>query len=261
MRASHRGRSAASVALPRRDGPTSRAPTPSCSQREPTWLRGQRPAPRARLRWGRRVPPEVPGRQWVPRSRRHPRTGARPSAWSGDAGCVDTMSVMTYGGLTHAALREDRVAGPITPDEAASFQASAERIAGAVNSFLQGKPEVVRAGPDVPARRGSPAARGRARRRQDLAGQGSLAVASAAPWQRIQFTPDLLPGDVTGVTVFDQDNSAVRVPPGPGVRQHRARRRDQPGVAEDPVGAAGGDGGAPGDRGRRPLSRARGRSW
>ena len=47
------------------------------------------------------------------------------------------------------------------------------------------------------------------------------------------------------------------VPAGTGVRQRRARRRDQPGRGQDPVGAAGGDGGADGHRRRRDPSRAR----
>ena len=46
---------------------------------------------------------------------------------------------------------------------------------------------------------------------------------------------------------------AVRVPRRTGLRQHRDRRRDQPGLAEDPVGAAGGDGGAARHRGRSPA--------
>ena len=39
-------------------------------------------------------------------------------------------------------------------------------------------------------------------------------------------------------------DGAVPLPARAALRQHRARRRDQPGVAEDPVGAARGDGGA-----------------
>ena len=60
----------------------------------------------------------------------------------------------------------------------------------------------------------------------------------------MQFTPDLLPSDVIGASVFDPREQRVRVPPRAGVRQRGARRRDQPRAAEDPVGAARGDGGA-----------------
>ena len=54
---------------------------------------------------------------------------------------------------------------------------------------------------------------------------------------------------------------AVPLPAGPAVRQHRAGRRDQPGLAEDAVGAARGDGGAPDHRRRRRPGRWRRRSW
>jgi MoxR-like ATPase len=43
------------------------------------------------------------------------------------------------------------------------------------------------------------------------------------PFARIQFTPDLLPSDVTGVTVYDQAHGAVLVPPRPDLPQHGAR--------------------------------------
>ena len=95
---------------------------------------------------------------------------------------------------------------------------------------------------------------------EDVPGVGktSLAKALAASidctWKRVQFTPDLLPSDVVGVTVWNRGTERVRVPARPDLRQHRPRRRDQPGVAEDAVGAARGDGGAPGHRRRHDLS-------
>ncbi|HLI02502.1 MAG TPA: AAA family ATPase, partial [Acidimicrobiales bacterium] len=50
-------------------------------------------------------------------------------------------------------------------------------------------------------------------------GKTSLARAIAASvsltWNRIQFTPDLLPSDVTGVSVFDQATSTFSFRPGP----------------------------------------------
>ena len=49
--------------------------------------------------------------------------------------------------------------------------------------------------------------------------------------------------------------AALRVPARPDLRQHRARRRDQPRVAEDPVGPARVHAGAP-RHGRRALARA-----
>ena len=73
----------------------------------------------------------------------------------------------------------------------------------------------------------------------------------------MQFTPDLMPGDVTGSLVYDGRSARVLVPPGPGVHQPAARRRDQPDPAEDPGLAAGGDGGVPGLGGRDAAPAAR----
>jgi MoxR-like ATPase len=56
---------------------------------------------------------------------------------------------------------------------------------------------------------------------EDVPGVGktSLARAIAASvsltWNRIQFTPDLLPSDVTGVSVFNQSSSTFAFRPGP----------------------------------------------
>ena len=49
--------------------------------------------------------------------------------------------------------------------------------------------------------------------------------------------------------------------PGPDLRQHRARRRDQPGLAQDAVGPARGHGRGPGHRRRRRPTRSARRSW
>jgi MoxR-like ATPase len=56
---------------------------------------------------------------------------------------------------------------------------------------------------------------------EDLPGTGkttlarTLAKAINAQWSRIQFTPDLLPADITGTTVIDQRTSAFEFRPGP----------------------------------------------
>ena len=52
----------------------------------------------------------------------------------------------------------------------------------------------------------------------------------------------------------------ARLPPRPGVRGRRARRRDQPHAAQDPGRAAGGDAGGPGHRRRRSRTRCPTRS-
>jgi MoxR-like ATPase len=56
---------------------------------------------------------------------------------------------------------------------------------------------------------------------EDVPGTGktslvrALAASVAVTWNRVQFTPDLLPSDITGVTVFDQATSEFSFRPGP----------------------------------------------
>ena len=57
------------------------------------------------------------------------------------------------------------------------------------------------------------------------------------------------------------EDPEVRVPQGPDLQQHRPGRRNQPCLAEDPVGTAGGHGGIPGHRGRRHLRGRPARLW
>ncbi len=56
---------------------------------------------------------------------------------------------------------------------------------------------------------------------EDVPGVGKTSLARAIcksvnlTWNRIQFTPDLLPSDITGVTVFDQATATFSFRPGP----------------------------------------------
>ncbi len=64
---------------------------------------------------------------------------------------------------------------------------------------------------------------------EDLPGVGkttlahALARALGLSYQRIQFTSDLLPADVLGVSVFHRDSGPLRVPQGTDLRAARAR--------------------------------------
>src|SRR4051794_21090245 len=104
--------------------------------------------------------------------------------------------------------------GPLSTAEAEQFRADAMRIAAAVNTFIQGKGELVELALVCLLAEGHLLL-------EDVPGVGktslarSLAGALGAPWHRIQFTPDLLPGDVTGVSVFHQDASEFVFHPGP----------------------------------------------
>jgi MoxR-like ATPase len=103
---------------------------------------------------------------------------------------------------------------PLSEAGAVAFQEAAGRIAEAVNGFIQGKAEVVDLALVCLLAEGHLLL-------EDVPGVGktslarSLAGALGTPWHRIQFTPDLLPGDVTGVSVFHQDESTFVFHPGP----------------------------------------------
>ena len=72
-----------------------------------------------------------------------------------------------------------------------------------------------RAGAARRARPGPRAARGRARPRQDADGAGASPQALGLPFRRVQFTPDLLPADVTGLSVCDPRTARFDFRPGP----------------------------------------------
>ena len=81
-----------------------------------------------------------------------------------------------------------------------------------------------------------------------------LARLLGADFRRIQFTPDLMPADIVGTTVFDPASGTFSLRHGPDLHQSRAGRRDQSHAAENAVGAARSDGRAASDDRRRDAS-------
>ena len=74
----------------------------------------------------------------------------------------------------------------------------------------------------------------------------TLADALDASFRRIQFTPDLVPGDLVGTRIYRPDSGTFDTELGPGLLQLPPRRRDQPRAGQGPVRAARGHAGAPG---------------
>ena len=89
----------------------------------------------------------------------------------------------------------------------------------------------------------------------------TLADTLSLKFSRIQFTPDLMPSDITGTEVIQEDKlsgtRALQVPAGPDLRQRDSGRRNQSHAAEDPGRPAGGHAGAPGYRRRTAPSAGR----
>jgi MoxR-like ATPase len=93
------------------------------------------------------------------------------------------------------------------------LSATADRVRQAVESVIEGKPEVVRLSLTVLLAEGHLLL-------EDVPGVGKTMLAKAlaraidCSVQRIQFTPDLLPSDITGVSVYDQQRGEFEFKPG-----------------------------------------------
>jgi len=93
------------------------------------------------------------------------------------------------------------------------FQSSFDRIVTNVQRTIQGKDEVIRLALVAMIAEGHLLL-------EDVPGVGktmlakSLARSVGSTWRRIQFTPDLLPTDVTGVSVWDRRSGEFEFKPG-----------------------------------------------
>ncbi|MCZ7423795.1 MULTISPECIES: MoxR family ATPase [unclassified Micromonospora] len=103
---------------------------------------------------------------------------------------------------------------PLTQQEVQGFAALAARLAENVNTVVLGKPQVVRLAFTALFAQGHVLL-------EDVPGVGKTTLARAiaatvqGQWRRIQFTPDLLPSDVSGVTIFNQATRGFEFHPGP----------------------------------------------
>jgi MoxR-like ATPase len=94
-----------------------------------------------------------------------------------------------------------------------TLQAVTERVRRAIETVVQGKPEVARTALVVLLAEGHLLI-------EDVPGVGKTMLSKAlarsidSTVRRIQFTPDLLPSDVTGVSVFNQETREFEFRPG-----------------------------------------------
>ena len=97
---------------------------------------------------------------------------------------------------------------------------------------------------------------------EDVPGVGKTLVAKAlaksvsGDFCRIQFTPDLLPSDITGSSLFHAATRRIRLQPRPDLRQYRSGRRNQPHHAAHPIRPARSDERSAGVGRRQNLSAA-----
>jgi MoxR-like ATPase len=103
---------------------------------------------------------------------------------------------------------------PLPPQHVQGFARVAAQLADRVGAVVLGKPEVVRLALTALFAQGHVLL-------EDVPGVGKTTLARALAasvrgrWRRIQFTPDLLPSDVSGVTIFNQASRGFEFHPGP----------------------------------------------
>ncbi|MFF8790596.1 AAA family ATPase [Streptomyces sp. NPDC015125] len=99
------------------------------------------------------------------------------------------------------------------PSAGGDLTTTAERVHRSVEGVIEGKPEVVRLALTVLLAEGHLLI-------EDVPGVGKTMLAKAlarsidCSVRRIQFTPDLLPSDITGVSIFDQQQRDFEFKPG-----------------------------------------------
>jgi len=103
---------------------------------------------------------------------------------------------------------------PLPAGHIQGFAALAARLAESIGAVVLGKDEVVRLTLTALFAQGHVLL-------EDVPGVGKTTLARAlaasvhGQWRRIQFTPDLLPSDVSGVTIFNQATRGFEFHPGP----------------------------------------------
>jgi MoxR-like ATPase len=102
--------------------------------------------------------------------------------------------------------------------DAASFQETFSRIKAQVSRVVVGQEELVEGTLVAALAKGHVLVEGAPGLGKTLVAR-ALAVASGCVFKRIQFTPDLMPSDITGSSVYSRETGAFTFVPGPAFAQ------------------------------------------
>jgi len=123
-----------------------------------------------------------------------------------------------FAALNHSAGTDNASHGDadddVEVDPATFVSGLAERLAAEVHKAVQGQEEVVEAALVALFAGGHALFEGNPGTAKTLLVR-ALAAASQAEFKRIQFTPDLMPSDITGTTVFEMSTSQFHLRRGP----------------------------------------------
>lgn len=117
-------------------------------------------------------------------------------------------------GSPNVTADRDDAAGDTRPMSGEHFDELAGRILGSINTVIDGKPDAARLALTVLLAQGHLLL-------EDVPGVGKTLLAKTlartidCTVNRIQFTPDLLPSDVSGVSIYNQDTHRFEFRPGP----------------------------------------------
>jgi MoxR-like ATPase len=123
----------------------------------------------------------------------------------------DSVQTPTTPGGAHA---EPALAAPERPTAIESVREAGARIGANIEKVIEGKPGAVRLGLTVLLAEGHLLI-------EDVPGVGKTKYAKAlarsidCSVRRVQFTPDLLPSDITGVSVYNSEDRDFEFKPGP----------------------------------------------
>ena len=164
-------------------------------------------------------------------------------------------------GREHEAMQVETRSATSQDGELQEIARRANGIAANIASVILGKEEVIRAAVVASAGRRPHHHRGLSRESGRRCSPRRWRDPSSCRFARIQFTPDLLPSDVTGVSVFNQKTSGFEFRQGPIFANIVLADEINRVVAEDPVEPAGVHGGAAGDDRQRDALRSPRPSW